>query len=448
MHERNIITCPATVGSTIFYNFQRYVDGLFNNRLYFWLFNVLIITFLMEPAYISYSKTITISTNQLIQYIVVALHNFYSIGKLFSVVLVFLCFFTRLTKINAFLWWVVTFEAFKVLATVFNSGNVLRHLQYHAIPFIFLIYMQVVLEQNAALVLKALIFVLGLLIHANTISWLIYPAGIYVHWIGYKNCWFLGYDNIAVPLVLLATVVGLYRMQKAGRILWWDFSVIISGLCFVFGCDIATGIVSEAVFFVSLLLLSNRNLRSLLGRPKFIILAMFGFAFFLQFIGMSQQGLTGQALALLGKNTTFTNRTWVWHKGWSDLLEYGLICGRGFLTGLEYAAHFGWAVMTQLHSTYLHIVYEGGLISLALLLGMVLQGGANYAKFRDKFSSAVILAGLSAFMMVCQVECYSLLTSCFFITVSLLYNIGCLEESACVHQLGFKLVWHKHRDAP
>lgn len=380
--------------------------------------SVIVLIVLIEPAYISSELQ--------------AVHVVFRIMKYVVTVAVLAVFIIRREKLDMLLLSAIIFEGCLLVSTLINGGDLYIWVRTCAYCIVLLLFMQMIVRVNPELLLKALSIVFGIYVHINTLTWILYPDGLYIDaFVGYKNCWFLGYDNCAGAIIILAEVVALYRIITSRK--WfrpWELSILISGSVFVFALMIASAIVAEVTAILFLLLTRSKAIRALIGRARIVVIAMLCMFLLLHFLSVQERPIFSMIFLLLGKDTTFTGRTRVWKIGWKAILSKNFLMGFGIHEAEYYSALFNSRAFNQLHCYYLQILYDGGFLAFGSFVFMLMQAAKRFDSGQKNFGSMALLAGLVAYMILWQIEAYSSLLILFFVLLSLLYNPICSEGKA------------------
>lgn len=395
---------------------DRYVLIINKSRWTVMMLSVIVFAALIEPTYISGQ----ISEN--VRWV-------YRILKYVIAISVVAVYIIRRGKLDMLLLSTLIFEGILSVSTLVNGGDMYVWVRTCAYCIVLLLFVQMVFPLAPGELLKAIAIVLGLYIHINTLTWILYPDGLYVNSIGYENCWFLGYDNAAAATIVLAETVALYRIVSGKKGLKiWDWSVLISGIVFIFGTLTATAVVAEVTAVLFLLLTRKEKIRRVIGKARIIVLGMVGLFLLIQFFSVQEIPVFSMIFLLLGKDFTFTGRTRFWRMAWKDIMSKHFLLGMGMQTEKKIAIHFGSNAIVHLHSYYLQVFYEGGILAFGGFVFMLMQAARRFDKGEKDFSDMVLLAGLVAFMMMWQTEAYGNLLILFFILLSLLYNAPLLKR--------------------
>lgn len=342
------------------------------------------------------------------------------------------CFIVVKRKVNLYILLIAGFELLGMISTIFSGGSIYQCFKKGAYVLILALFMSIMIDINSQVLLKALSIVLGLYVHINMITRILYPNGLFVdELVGYKNCWFLGYDNLAAIIIILAQAVSVFRIVVGqNRAMFWDKSVVIDGAVFLFWQQIATGILAELLFFFILIIMRNPDIRRMVGKAKIFVIGMFALFIFLQFFSIKQPGAIARLFVKLGKDGTLTWRMLLWQRVWKDISSTWSFWGLGIHDPLDYASRFGSATVSHFHCNYLQVLYERGIIGMILLFAMFYYPAHCFDNRKKEYPSMIILGGLAAIMLIWQVEAYFTVTTYFIVALTLLYYSDKIEPSA------------------
>lgn len=387
-------------------------------------YSVFVLFILFEPAYIRDETSF---------------HVLFKISKFAVAATVLFFFIIRKVKLNALSIGTIAFEGLLLLSTVLNGSAIEDWISDSAYIIVLILFAQMVMEQDAPLLLLAMSIVLGLYTHINTICRVLYPLGMYTSSVGYRNCWFLGYDNCACVFIQLAITVALFRiLYYRDCFLLWDWSVLVSGCWFILVQEIATTIVAEAAFFAVVIVSRNKVFRSKIPIGTLVVAGMFLLFFLIQFASVQENSIFAFVFKILGRNTTFTGRTRIWSLALREIQNGKWFLGRGLQTVAMYQSHFGGLGFGHLHSYYLQVIYEGGFLAFTALFGVLMYVAARFDKGKYNHAYMSFLGGLLAIMLMWQAEAYGDLIKYGFVILSLMYNAPLLrhnEETTSVSRI-------------
>lgn len=382
----------------------------------FLFISVIVIFTIIEPAYFNRIELLN-SLNMMCKIMISAC--------------VVLYFIVVKRKVNLYLLLIAGFELLGVISTIFNEGSIYQCFKKGAYVLILALFMSIMIDINSQVLLKALSIVLGLYVHINMLTRILYPNGLFVDELaGYKNCWFLGYDNLAAIIIILAQTVSVFRIVvDQNRAMFWDKSVVISGAVFLFWQQIATGMLAECLFFFILMIMRNSDIRRMVGKAQIFVIGMFALFIFLQFFSIQQPGAIARLFVKLGKDGTLTWRMLLWQRVWKDISSRWSFWGLGIHDSLDYVSRFGSATVSHFHCNYLQVLYERGIIGMLLLFAMFYYPARCFDNRKKEYPSMIILGGLAAIMLIWQVEAYFTVTTYFIVALTLLYYSDKIEPS-------------------
>ena len=396
-------------------------------HLVLFMYSIFVIVVLIEPAYIS-------------EQLKGSIHQMFYLSKYLAAGSALFLYLIRRTRLNGLLVGCLFFELALFFPTLLYNASLDNWLKDCAYTVAFLFFLQVVMEIDGEILLRALSVVLGIYVNLNTLSWLAYPDGLYRNNLGYQNCWFLGYDNVAAVIIVVTIAVCLFRiLLYRGKRVLWDWIVILSGVWFIFALGVANAIVAVVFFFLLLAVTGNPGLRSRIGSARLIVLGMFGLFFLIQFFNVQQSNVFSFIFKLLKKSTTFSQRIFLWEKAWTDLADGSILLGFGVHDAAEYVRHFGKYWNVHLHCYYLQALYEGGILAFGALFGWIFYAAGIFDRTEHSYSAMAVLGGILAILFMWQVEASNNLIRYFIIVLFLLYNAGFFES------LGLRGATRKYR---
>lgn len=378
--------------------------------------SVIVLFTIIEPAYLGGIEP---------------LHSLYRICKIGIAACILLYFIIVKRKTNIYILVVAGFASVGIISTILNKGAIYESFRRGAYMLALALFMSIVIEIDSRVLLKALSIVLGLYVHINMLTRILYPNGLFVdELVGYKNCWFLGYDNLAAIIIILAQIVSVFRIVvDQNRAMFWDKSVVISGAVFLFWQQIATGILAECLFIFILMIMRNPDTRRMVGKAQIFVIGMFALFIFLQFFSIQQPGAIARLFVKLGKDGTLTWRMLLWQRVWKDISSTWSFWGLGIHDSLDYVSRFGSATVSHFHCNYLQVLYERGIVGMILLFAMFYYPAHCFDNRKKEYPSMIILGGLAAIMLIWQVEAYFNVTTYFIVALTLLYYSDKIEPS-------------------
>ena len=390
------------------------------------IYSVFVIIVLFEPDYFTTTS----------------LHRIFQVAKCIAAFSAIVIFVIHKINLNALIIGTTVFEIWLLFPTIVNHSAIDIWIKNCAYVIALILFVQTVLEMDAHILLLALSIVLGLYTHINTICRLLFPAGMYISTTGKLNCWLLGYDNCACLMILLSIIIALFRiLYYRNHFMIWEWSVLISGLWFIFFQRIATTIIAIVLFFIFLIISKNKMIRKCFSKGTLIVFSMFLLFVLIQFVSIQDSSFFSFIFDFLEKSTTFTGRTRVWAIAWEEIKAGGWILGKGLQSMDMYLRLFGGRSWITVHNYYLQVIFEGGLLAFIILLGVLICTVVRFDKERHGFSYMPLLGGLLAMMMMWQAEAYEDLVKYGFVLLSLMYNVDLFvrdEETYCTSRIKFR----------
>lgn len=404
MNEANL----KTQNSAMIANGRKSFSTIQINKqnFFYFCYSVFVLAVIIEPDYIATTS----------------LHLIFRLAKYVAACIVILFYIIRKSKLNSLLIGTVIFEGLLLLSTLINGTSKTSWLNDCGYVIVLILFAQTILEIDARTFFLSLSLVLGIYTHINTITRILFPQGMYTSSIGYRNCWFLGYDNCACMIILLAITVALFRIfYYKGRFLIWDWSIIFSGVWFIFVQKIATAIFTSIIFFVFIVISKIAWIRKNLFKGTAIVSGMIILFFLIQLVNISDDTIFLFIFKSLGRNSTFTGRTRIWSIAWNEIQDGIWFLGKGVQATATYQKHFGGLVWAHLHSYYLQIIYEGGFLAFVAFFVLLICVAKRFDKGKYGYVYMPFLAGFLSIMIMWQVEAYSDLVKYGFILLSLMY---------------------------
>lgn len=351
------------------------------------------------------------------------LHRIFQVTKCIAALLTIVIFVNQKINLNALIIGTTVFEIWLLFSTVVNHSAIDIWIKNCAYVIVLILFAQTVLEMDAHILPLALSIVLGLYTHINTICRLLFPAGMYISRTGKLNCWLLGYDNCACLMILLSIIIALFRiLYYRNHFMIWEWSVLISGLWFIFSQGVATTIIAIVLFFIFLVVSKNKIIRKCFSKGTLIVFSMLLLFFLLQFVSIQDRSVFSFIFDSLGKNTTFTGRTRVWAVAWEEIKSGGWILGMGLQSMDMYSRLFGGRSWITVHNYYLQIIFEGGFVAFVIFFTVLIYTAIRFDRGKYSYAYMPLLAGLLAMMMMWQAEAYEDLVKYGFVLLSLMYN--------------------------
>lgn len=322
----------------------------------------------------------------------------------------------KISKINIFIF---LFLLVHILSTLFNKGNIHDVLIMDIKILSLCMLIDLELRENTKEFLLSFEFVLYTLVIINLFTIFLYPEGMYVSPIsGYQRNWFLGFKNIHIlyilPALLLSIINSYVSMNKITLRTWILLAISILSLYKVWSATsiVAIIIVMVMMVFISFIEKININFnRTIIG---YIIL------FFSVIILRLQNLFKYLIVNILGKDLTFTGRTYIWDYVIKFIKEKPILGYGKEFSSVRYAKGYNYHSF-HAHNIFLEIIYQTGfvgLIIISIIIKLIIKKLKEYKK--DILAKSIFIFLIIYFVMMLM-EAYDF--EYFFFLFPIAYNI-------------------------
>lgn len=315
---------------------------------------------------------------------------------------------------------VISFYLLNMIITLVRGGSVGTCLN-EAMYVCLIVLLLNIVNDDMSVFFSAASLLFGAYMHINLLSYFLFPQGLYTN-IRDGACYFLGLPNtIGVLSVFVAAIALLHIFQwKKWRI--WNISVLLSTVLSVLMMQVATAILAFVVFlaaYIFFFLLKEHH-----GRKFGLLSVVYSLGIFvcLQFFSI-QNSFLG-LVNLLGDDATLHGRTEIWSRAWIGIKE-AVLFGHGFQTREFFISYFDLSLwFSSTHSTYLQILFCGGVAGFAFFIAILIFATARFDKVQDTCRSELYIfpACLCGILTGLQTEYYHLGTLVLWLCVSVLYR--------------------------
>ena len=253
------------------------------------------------------------------------------------------------------------------------------------------------LQKDSKLYFQSSILTLLILFTINLFTIIkYYPVGMYRLDYVVGDLYFMGHDNgmiyNLIPLCALSFIYSYSTKRK-----FWTFISIYSVFITLFSefyVKSATGILSTIILIIMLLLLDKKILNKILN-PKLLFSSFLILCFLLVFLRI-QNYFSWLFVDILGKDLTFTGRTYLWDYAIS-LIKNKIFLGYGMGVNVVGNGH----VYPHAHSLILDFMFKGGLLTFIVFLSLMHNFDKKYKKSSNKTISKLILIPI-AVLLFCE----------------------------------------------
>lgn len=297
--------------------------------------------------------------------------HFYTILQYISLAYVLVDLIRIKTRLSGVSIFAITMQFWILLATIVGNGYLNEALRLCCcITYAFLIFD--LYKDQVVLLLKQLMLHSEICIYVNLFTLLIAPDGFLSRnnsAYGMTQEWFLGADAYFIMWILPALVVAwiyMFLFQEKKRTILISLASVVTEMVRGSG----TGIIAVSIFFIAMI---APFVRKFLTPFKSVCVGAIVFIFI---ILIRKTDFVLPILDVLGKDVTFTGRLTIWDNAITSILNNPIL-GYGILTNDNMVNYLGrsstgiWAGATHCHCQFLQISFQGGLVALFLMIGIV-----------------------------------------------------------------------------
>lgn len=352
----------------------------------------------------------------------------YVVGLLIAFVGILLFYWVKRKTFSTIFYLLVFYRASFFIQTILSKGDILMW-GYMSIALMTLcLLIDYFVSYNAKLLLNAIINILTFLLTVNLIIGFLFPNGIIdeLYFIGIRT----RLTDITFPL-LACTLINLFSRNKDNNSLKQKLVyvktiyIFVLSILTIFYFHIATAFVGLAIFVFSFFIfLKIKKLRNVL----FILVAGLLVNYLVVFLNITQY-FEWFISGILGKSMTLSGRTEIWEIA-INIVKNKLLFGYGMADngGFVYWGYTGGPLSYwQAHNQWLQLLYDGGLFTLFLFVFLIVYS-CKKIKYTDKKLSSIILACMSAFVIMMISEIYSY-TPYFFLIIFLAPHLKFFKEN-------------------
>ena len=383
-----------------------------NERINY-LFCLISILFFIEPAFIyqgPYEQ----------------LHKFYLLMQLSLSLIIIVLFFLKCAHrtLQPLTICIFTYEAYCLIVTLLKQGDV-RQATINAFYIISIsLLMEAELASHPKAIVNAIEKVFLLYTVINFVTFLLFPGGMYRNQIGYYKCWFLGFKNIPVPILLVGVSISQYRTSVLGKKFRLStFCIILFSLLYVILAKTATGILVIALFTVYIVIRTfKRKQLFRFSHSLFVIGNLIIFVLLVFCRVQEHLPLISGMTSMLGKEVTFTGRSGIWDK-LSLIWLSSPVIGVGVHDSDFYVSATNYWAGVHAHSHYFQVMIEGGVIGLILFFIILLVSVSKPKKKAvDNEKIEVLIVGVFLYLLAMQMEMYSQILTLFILLETVYYG--------------------------
>ncbi len=299
--------------------------------------------------------------------------------------------------LDSFLWITIGYNAVLFISTIINDGNFVKYTGYLVSSLGITLVIKYLSQDKGWRLICSMRNVCRFLIGVNLITISLFPHGLM-----YPEYHFLGNDNISVPCILMCATLVLYSSYiQNGRITFdglLDFLLCAANLIIIWSGTGITGLLVFLAVCVGLFVF-----KGILNLRKMIVIS--GVACYLiMFVG-DISFLQNYIVGFLGKDMTFTGRTYIWKEAMAmilkkPLLGYGILDSQAIVYS-NIMGYYKWA-----HNEYLQSMLNGGIFYCLLIVFTIIMVAFRLKKYEKYRATYFLQASISAYLVMFITETY------------------------------------------
>lgn len=308
--------------------------------------------------------------------VVTLINRGYTIGRIIVTIYILLCLIKMCGKIvqNKMITFFILIYAPLFISTV-GHINRINDWYRNNISSILLSALIVIAFSNNRVnnILRALNN-LDLYLLINLVTIILFPNGLYKTEL-YTECWFLGYKNpqirMVLPIMTFSILYSYFRYEKLH--LRAQIDIFVAALTTIM-VGSSTGIVGLALCLLLLVVLTNRSLLANFIKKvlnyKSIALIVGSIFIFVIWQGSRDNEIILYVANFFNKGISFFTRVDFWNKT-VQLIMNSSIWGYGYLTSADFELMIGNPYAAHPHNYFLYVLCCGGIISFVCILFVI-----------------------------------------------------------------------------
>lgn len=339
-------------------------------KRYLLIFIILIIPFLEPTLFRQYST----------------IHKIFMIYKMISAFIIMLNYIMNYAikgKTSKIMMVLVLYQIELIFSTIINNGDIMTAIN-NAIAIITVsALIEYTFKVDAKISFCVIYYIFGIYTILNFINVIISTRGT-----GNVNgsmTFLLGIDNRFIftylPMICFGLIYNNLAHKKNGLLIIFLLVGLIT-VIYTWSVGAVLGISLLACYIVFILKDNNRSEKLTFKHYILIIFSLNILIVFFQFQNYFSNFIT----IYLGKDVTFSGRTFLWNLGISEI-EKAPFWGYGINETLLKSKLYG---LEHFHNYFVNLIYQGGLISLLLFLIMNIIALKKIEKYKNTYIAKVI----------------------------------------------------------
>lgn len=275
--------------------------------------------------------------------------------------------------------------------------------------------------------LNAFLIMLEIYIYINFVTLIICPKGLLDVNTAYPK-WFLGIDNLHILYILSGLVISYIYSYLYSK----DNKLSLRSKIFTLVCIVSlvlrmsmTSIVGITAFIVVNLILNLIKKRKIIN---FYSVYIFMIGLYLAVVVFRLQNVFAFLITdILGKDLTFTGRTYVWDYAIKSIVKKPVF-GYGNIKLIENIYFDNWVHnFSHTHNLLLNILFRGGILSFGIFISILISLAQRMKEISNTKIYNVVLAFIFTFLLMSLTEVFNLE---YFFAILVIMGVLCLKEKA------------------
>ncbi len=300
-----------------------------------------------------------------------------------------------------------------------NTNEIMMAIKVMASTIAILMLTEYKIKESPKTFLQSIYIFFSINIFINILTFFLYYPGMF----GMNSFYFLGNDNGSIYETLVFFAIGIIYYDTFNNskipLLFVIFVLFISiGYFFV---DSGNGKVCMLILLIFMFIYKNKKIQKLLNY-KYLLL-IYGILFALIVIFRSNDGIIPIILKILGKDPTYTGRTFIWDYCF-EYINIHPIIGNGYESDI--------LLMSKIHQVKAHnlivqYLYMGGYSMIIFLITVIM---ISMKKAYDSMSNngTIINFVLVVFLVISMFDYYYAKSS-LFLLLALAYNCNLIKDT-------------------
>lgn len=336
--------------------------------------------------------------------------------KILQIIVFLFCIFEIYIKgipfLNVTEWPIYLFCAWGMISTLVNTPNELTYYIHWTIfpVFSMIVFSKCFYQYGVNKAVKCISRLYEISIWINFLLMLFFPKGIIISNVGataYRANWLFGSKNNIVselPSILMFLFYDLFLKRKKGEntfvryitigIMLLSFSSMGVEKVEIMGGS-TTGIIA-ILFFLFMYGLGRMHyigkLRGLLNVQVITVISLI-LMYVVVLVSQGEIRLVDEVLLILGKDRTFSGRSYVWKEAIESIMEYPFM-GIGSMQRIFHVYGYSNSLNTGLYSFWITVVVRYGIIGLLLVIAIFFA-----IRYRSEFQESAGFYILLAFFL-------------------------------------------------